>query len=97
MKSTLEQAEFLCYLFECRIIESFELEGTLKRPCLVQLLCSEQGYLQLDRDAWSPVQPDLQCLQGWGFHRLSGQPAPLLHHPYCKKTFSLYLIEISPY
>jgi len=30
-----------------RIIESFELEGTCK-GYMVQLLCNEQGHLQLD-------------------------------------------------
>ena len=38
-------------------------EGTLKGH-LVQLPCSEQGNLKLDQDAQSPLQPDLQCLQG---------------------------------
>ena len=47
-----------------RTIESFELEGTFKNH-LVQLLCTEQGHLQLEQIAQSPVQPDLECHQGW--------------------------------
>jgi len=39
------------------IIESFQLEGTLKLPC------NEQEDLQPDQVAQSPVQPDLECLQ----------------------------------
>ncbi|KAK4831174.1 LOW QUALITY PROTEIN: hypothetical protein QYF61_015644 [Mycteria americana] len=34
----------------------------------------EQGHLQLDQVAQSPIQPDLECFQGWGIHYLSGQP-----------------------
>ena len=66
-----------------RTIESFELEGSRKGH-LVQPPCSEQGHLQLH---WGqdPVKPDLGCLQGWGIHHISGQPVPVLHHPYCRK------------
>ena len=46
-----------------RSIELFELEGTLKGH-LVQFLCNEQGHLQLDEVAQSPIQPDPECLQG---------------------------------
>lgn len=34
------------------------------------------------------VQPDPECLQGWGTHHLSGQAVPVLYHLYCKKRFS---------
>jgi len=37
-----------------RIIQSFGLEGTF-RGHLAQPLCSEQGYLQLDQVAQSPI------------------------------------------
>ena len=47
--------------------------------------CSEQGHLQLDQVAQSPVQPGLECFQVWGLHSLSGQPAPVFHHPYGKE------------
>ena len=67
-------------------IESFELEGTLKDN-LVQLPCNEPGHLQLHHVAQSPVQPDLEHLQGWGIHCLFGQPVPVLRCPYHKKPF----------
>ena len=63
------------------IIESFELEGSLKGH-LVLLSCNEQRHLQLDQVVQSPVQPDFEC-QGWGIHHLSGQPVPVPHYPYC--------------
>jgi len=49
----------------CRIIESFELEGTLKGH-LVQLSSNEQGYPQLDHIAQSPIQPDLPSVSKVG-------------------------------
>jgi len=56
--------EDLCHRFSPGdIIESFELEGTFKGH-LVQLLCSEQGHLQQDQVAQSPVLLDLECLKG---------------------------------
>jgi len=67
-----------------RIIECFALEKTF-RGHLVQLPRSEQGHLQLDQVAKSPVQPGLECFQGWGLHYLSGQPVPVFHHPHGKK------------
>ena len=60
----------------------WSLEGTFK-DLLVQLLCNEQGHLQLDQFAQSPVQPDLECLQGQSIHHFSGQH----HYPYCKNVF----------
>jgi len=67
-----------------RIIECFGLEGTFRcHPA--QPPCSEQGHLQLDQVAQSPVQPGLGCFQGWGLHCLSGQPVPVFQHPHCKK------------
>ena len=78
---------FYCFAPQThRIIESFELEGTVKGH-LVQLLCHEQGHLQLNQSAQSPIQPDLECLQGRGIHHISGQPVPVAQHPYCKKLF----------
>ncbi|KAK4815383.1 hypothetical protein QYF61_001371 [Mycteria americana] len=41
-----------------------------------------EGHLQLDQAAQSPVQPDLECFQGWGIYHLSGQPVPVFHHPH---------------
>jgi len=64
--------------------EGFGLEGTF-RGHLVQTPCREQGHLQLDQVAQSPVQPGLERFQGWGIDRLSGQPGPRFHHAHCKK------------
>ena len=69
---------------EHRTTERCGWEGTF-RGHLAQPPCSEHGYLQLDQGAQSPVQPGLECFQGWGMHHLSGQPVPVLHHPYCRK------------
>jgi len=61
------------------------LQGKFKGH-LVQPPCSEQGHLQLDQVAQTPVQPDLECFQGCGIYQLSGQIFPVFHHPYhCKK------------
>ena len=46
-----------------RIVESLELEETFKGD-LIKLSCNEQGYPQLDQVAQSPIQTDLECLQG---------------------------------
>jgi len=61
------------------IIEWFGLEGTFKGH-LVQPPCSEQGHLQQDQDAQSPVQPDLECFHRWGLHHLSEEPVPGFRH-----------------
>ena len=67
-----------------RIMEQFGLEGIF-RGHLAQPPCSEQGHLQLDQGAQSPIQPDLEQFQWWGIHSFSGQPVPVPHHPHCKK------------
>jgi len=69
-----------------RIRECFGLEGTF-RGHLAQP--SEQGHLQPDQVAQSPVQPDLECFQGWGIDHLSEQPVPA---PLWQKIYSLYLV-----
>ena len=69
-----------------RLIESLELEGTFKGH-LVQLLCNDQGYSQLDQVAQVLIQPRLESLQGWDIHHISGQPVPVLYHPHCKRLF----------
>jgi len=61
------------------------LEGTIKGH-VVQYPCSEQGQLQTNEISWSPVQPGLECFQGWGIYLLSGQPVSGFHHPHCKKS-----------
>jgi len=47
--------------------------------------CHAQGHLQPDQVALSPVQPGLECFQGWGIDHLSGQPMPGPHHPHHNK------------
>lgn len=46
-----------------KVTELSELERTLEDH-LVQLLCNEQGFLQLHQVLKAP-QPDLGCPQGW--------------------------------
>ena len=67
------------------------MEGTLKDD-VVHPPCNEQGHLPLDQVAQRPIQPDIECLQAWGIYHLSGQPVPVSHHPYHKKT-SLYPVS----
>ena len=67
-----------------RIIEWLRLQDALKGH-LDQPPCNEQGHLQLDQVAQSPVQPDLECFREWGIYHLSRQLAPVFHHPHCKK------------
>ena len=57
--------------------------------------CSEQGQLQPDEVAHSPVQPGLERFQGWGIHHLSEQPGPVFYHPHCK-IFLPYIQSKSP-
>jgi len=63
-----------------RIIEWFELEGTLNITWF-QPPCHEQGHLPLDQVAQSSIQPGLERFQGGGSHSFSGQPVPVFHHP----------------
>jgi len=53
------------------------LEGALKGH-LVQLPCNEHGHPQLDQVAQSPINPGLECPQGWGFQHTSREPVPVL-------------------
>jgi len=52
------------------------LEGTFNIH-LVQFPCNKQGHLPLGKVAQSPIQPDLECLQGWGIYHFSVQPVPV--------------------
>ena len=61
----------VCLNFIESHIEWFGLEGTFK-GCLAQIPDNKQGHLQLDQVAQSPIQPDLQCFQGWGIYHHSG-------------------------
>ena len=51
--------------------------------------CQTQGHqlphLILDQAAQGPIQPGLEHLQGWGTHKLSGQPVPTPFHSLCKE------------
>ena len=73
LQTELSQHKFSFEGWNQRVIELSELEGTFKGH-LLQPPCNERGHLQLDQVAQSPIQPDLECLQGWGIHHLLGQP-----------------------
>lgn len=52
--------------YKQRMTELFGLEGLVQPPC------NEQVHLELHQVAQSPIQPDLECFQGWDIHHLSG-------------------------
>ena len=52
------------------------MEGPFKGH-LVHPPCIDQGHLQLEQVTQSPVQPDLECFQGWGIYLLSGRSVHL--------------------
>lgn len=60
---------------------------------LVSVTCSENGNLQLERAAQSPVRSVLECFQGWGIHHVSLQLVPVLHHPHYGIFFPFILSE----
>ena len=77
-----------------RIIECFGLEGTF-RGHLAQPPCSEQGHLQLDQVAQSPVEPGLAVQSDFSaFHRYE-----LLHQfgSSAAIPLSLYRDELCPW
>lgn len=45
----------------------------------------KQNHLQ--QVAQNHLQMVFKFLQGWGFHDLSGQPAPVLSHPHTEEVF----------
>ena len=63
------------------------------RGHLAQLPCNEQGHLQLFAVVQNPIQPDLECLQGWDIHYHFRQPVPVPHHPYYKINKKFILIS----
>lgn len=67
------------FILNHRIIGPFKLEETLEIH-LVLMLCNEQGHVLLQQVAQSPIQFDLECIQGWVIHHLSGQPVPMPHY-----------------
>jgi len=48
------------------------LEGDLNAP-LVPILRCELAAPPPAQAAWGPIQPGLECLQGWGICSFSGQ------------------------
>ena len=46
---------------------------------LVPTPCYVQSHQPPDQAAQSHIQPDLECLQGWGIHSLLGQIWQALH------------------
>jgi len=44
---------------------------------LISTPCYVQGCQPADQAAQRHIQPDLECLQGWGIHNLRGQPVPM--------------------
>ena len=70
-----------------RIITWFWLEGTLRITWL-QPPCYRQGHLPLDQVAYSPIQPGLECFQGGGIHKVTGQPVPVSHYTHSKEFLS---------
>jgi len=75
------------YIKSSAYAECFGLEGTFKGH-LAPIPCSEQGHLQPDQVAQSPIQPGLECFQGGDTYHFSGQPVLVSHHPPCKKFLS---------
>lgn len=59
-------------------MERFGLEGTFKSN-LAQCPCNKQEHLQIEQVSQRPVQPDLECVQGWGTQHLSGQLVALFY------------------
>jgi len=57
--------------------------------------CHEQGHLPPDQVAQSSIQPSLECFQGWGISRLSGQPVPGPHHPHSEQFLLLDLSNLN--
>jgi len=71
--------EYPFLLCSHRIIACSGLEAIF-RGHPAQTPCREQGHLQLDQVAQSPIQPGPECFQGWGLHYLSLQSVPVFHH-----------------
>lgn len=71
-------------------IAYFGLEETFKGPTS----CNEQGHHQLGLFDQSPVQYNTEYFQGWVTYNLSEQPVPVLQHPYCKKFFLIYSLNL---
>lgn len=67
----------------------------LSRP-RSQTACHEEGHLQLDYIAQTPIQPGLECCQRWGIYCISGKPVSGFNHPH-KKIFRVSSLSLSLY
>jgi len=78
-----------------RIIECFGLGGTFQGH-LAQSPCNEQEHLQLDQVAQSPVQPGLECSQGWGIMDGITSTVPCWYHDYGIMITCVFALEEVP-
>lgn len=85
----------MCFLQLQQLIS--ELESQVERDLEdhpLPPLYHEQEHFPLGQVAPSPVQPGLECFQGWGCHNFSGEPVPGPHHPL--KVALLSYIQSNP-
>lgn len=61
------------------------------------LSCNEQGDLNPDQVAQSPVPPHLQCFQGQGLHHLSGQSVQCFTTLLIKNFFLISNLDLPPF
>jgi len=64
------------------------------RGHLAQLPCSEQGHLPLDQVAQSPLQPGLECFQGWASTTTLGNPFQCLTTLIVKNFFLISSLNL---
>ena len=67
-------------LWDCQIIEWFELEGTFKEFQHSSNLLSKAGSSSTRSGCQDPIQPDLEYFQGWGIHVINGQAVLISIH-----------------
>jgi len=61
----------------------------------VPTACCVQGHHPAAQAAQRHIPPGLECLQGWGVHRIPAQPVPVPHCPHCKRLLP-YIQPKSP-
>lgn len=76
-----------------KILWCFGLERIFKDH-LVQL---PWKHLQLNQVAQTPIQPNLDCFQGWDIHNSSDQAIPLFHHVIVKSFFHASSLNLSSF